>query len=328
MSNRIREVDATVIVPTYNRAQVLRRCLDAVACQSAGRRRFELVVVDNNSSDETPQVVAGFAEANPELSVRYFRELKQGASHARNRGISEARGGILCFLDDDSPPDPNWLETLLGAFDDATVGCAGGPSVLDYQGQERPPWLYGDLQGLLSGYGLPYRTPTAVTAFAEFPLGCNVAFRREVFDRLGCLRTDLDRCGGDVLAAGDTEMIDRARKAGWQVLYLPDAKVNHLVEPSRLAKSHLYRVGAGLAKSHIILTSDRRAPKVLRFFLSDMWYATRMFFALVAALVSRKQLWFDDYMRFWMVGMRIPLRLRSLLMPTSFFPPARRLEGN
>jgi hypothetical protein len=129
---------------------------------------------------------------------------------------------------------------------------------------------------------------------------------------LGGFRTDLDRCAEEVLAAGDTEMIDRVHQAGWLVLYLPDAKVNHLVEPARLTKPYLYKIGGGLAKSHVILTADCQPWKILRCFLSDSWYAARMLGAFLRALVSRKRLWFDDYMRFWMVAKRIPLRVRSL----------------
>lgn len=306
-------MEASVIVPTYNRVEALRRCLDAIAAQSADRRRYEVIVVDNDSCDNTSEMVAAFAASHPELIVKYFVEPKQGVSHARNRAVMEARGEILCFLDDDSPPSCVWLDVLLSAFEDDTVGCAGGPSVLDYQNQDRPPWLHGDLQGLLSGYGLPYDRPTVLSSFAEFPLGCNVAFRRALFTTLGLLRTDLDRCRNGVLAAGDTEMVDRVHQAGWRIMYLPAAKVYHLVGPERLTKSYLYRIGTGLAQSHIILTSHRGAIQSMRSFLSDMWYGTRLFFALLVAWAARKPLWFDDYMRFWMVAMRIPLRLRHFL---------------
>jgi glucosyl-dolichyl phosphate glucuronosyltransferase len=320
-------MEATVIIPSYRRPQSLVKVLRAVAAQSAARDRYEVLVVDNNSRDETPDVVATFSASHTEVTLHYFLEPLQGVSNARNRGITEAQGQILCFLDDDSPPDVLWLETLLAAFDDQRVGCAGGPSVLDYQGLERPAWLEGDLQGLLSGYGLPYRQPTALSAFSEFPLGCNVAFRRQIFAELGRLRTDLDRCGGEVLAAGDTEMVARVHRAGWLVLYVPGAKVNHLVEPERIEKPYLYRIGKGLAKSHVILTADTGLRRILRAFASDSWYATRMLVAFLRSSVSGNRLWFDDYMRFWMVSMRIPLRISSLLAPASPQAPAAARAG-
>ena len=170
--------------------------------------------------------------------------------------LKEANGEILCFLDDDALPCPEWLDALMKCFLDPSVGCIGGPAILDYQGQERPPWLQADLQGLLSGYALPYSEPTAIFHIEEFPFGCNMAFRRKSLDEVGLFRADLDRSGKQVLAAGDTEMISRIQKAGWKVMYLPQAWVRHLVSPERLSKEYIYRIGRGLAKSHIILTSD------------------------------------------------------------------------
>jgi GT2 family glycosyltransferase len=308
-----RQVQASVIIPTYNRADYLAKCLEAVAAQTADPATFEVIVVDNNSPDHTRDLCLGFAETHPALDVRYLCETQQGASYARNRGVAEARGVVVCFLDDDSPPAPAWLENLLPAFEDPTVGCSGGPSILDYQGQEIPAWLRGDLQGLLSGYTQPYTKPTQVSRWDQLPLSCNMAIKRSLFTDLGFFRMDLDRSGGQVLAAGDTEMADRINKAGWKVMYVPDALVRHLVPPERLDKKHIYRIGRGLAASHIILTSDRRPHMIVHWFASDAWYATRRLLWLIVALLRRNPLWFDDYMRFWMVAKRIPLRAKSLV---------------
>jgi glycosyltransferase involved in cell wall biosynthesis len=313
MSIMASQVQTSIIIPTYNRADYLAKCLEALAAQTMDPAAFEIIIVDNNSSDDTRELCLSFADTHPTLNVRHVCETQQGASYARNRGVAEAKGAIVCFLDDDSPPIPEWLERLRQTFDDPAVGCAGGPSILDYQGQERPPWLRGDLQGLLSGYTLPYAEPTQVVRWEQLPLSCNLAIRRRMFTELGLFRVDLDRSRGQVLAAGDTEMADRISKSGCKVVYVPDAPVRHLVPPGRLEKEHIYRIGRGLAASHIILTSDPRPLMIIRWFASDLWYAIRMFFRLVAVVIRRKPLWFDDYMRFWMVAQRIPLRARSLL---------------
>jgi glycosyltransferase involved in cell wall biosynthesis len=309
MSSQLR---ASIIIATYKRADCLPKCLEALAALETDPTTFEIIVVDNNSPDNTRNISLEFAETHPALQVRYMLEKKQGASHARNRGVAEASGEIVCFVDDDSPPSPEWLNILLETFNDPHVGCAGGPSIPDYQGQEVPAWLRGDLQGLLSGYTLPYTKPAPVSRWDQLPLSCNMAIRRSLFADLGFLRTDLDRSGGQVLAAGDTEMADRINKAGWKVMYIPDAPVRHLVAPERLQKNHIYRIGRGLAASHVILTADPRPHKILRWFASDVWYATRMFFAFVFAIMRGKTLWFDDYMRFWMVAQRIPFRAKHI----------------
>lgn len=304
---------ASIIIPTHNRADVLLLCLGAVSRLKTDPSSFEVLVVDNLSTDNTKDVCIGFAKKHPNLSVRYIFESTQGVSYARNRGVKEAQGEIICLLDDDSPPTPEWLDHLLQPFSDPTVGCAGGQSIPDFQGQQVPDWLKGDLRGLLSGYGLPFNEPTPVSRWEHYPLSCNMAIQRKLFDELGYFRIDLDRTGTQALAAGDTEMADRIHKAGWKVMYVPNAPVRHIVSPGRLTKAHIYRIGRGLAESHVILTADSNPLHILRWFASDMWYALRMFFWFIVALIKRKSLWFDDYMRFWMVAMRIPLRMKALI---------------
>ena len=302
---------ASVIIPTYNRATTLQICLRALVSQTLEPSTYEILVVDNNSLDGTRDIVVDFAVRHPDLCVRYICEKIQGVSFARNRGVAEANGNILCFLDDDLPPVDNWLSEILREFDDPHVGCVGGPSILDYRGLKRPKWLKGDLQGLLSGYSLPYDEPTSVNHWEQYPLSCNMAIRAIIFKDLGSFRVDLDRSGKQVLAAGDTEMADRINKAGWKVIYLPNAKVYHIVTPERLQKTHLYKIGYGLAASHIILTSGKGILQTGRWFASDLWYATRMFFIFILSLIKLNPLWFDDYMRFWMVAMRLPIRIKS-----------------
>jgi glycosyltransferase involved in cell wall biosynthesis len=246
------------------------------------------------------------------LSIRYICETQQGTSFARNCGLLAAASEIVCFTDDDVAPDPPWLATLLAAFADPSVGCAGGPMFLDYQGQEPPQYLHGELQGLLGGFALPHQAPVEVSTWTEFPWGGNMAFRRSVFAETGLFRVDLGPAGGRRLTAEETELISRVHKQGWKVLYLPQASVRHLVPPERLQKEHLYYVGTGFAATHVVLTADSRPGRVVRWFASDLWYAARMSMHLAGALLRRKPLWYDDYMKFWMVAKRIPLRLEML----------------
>lgn len=305
-------ISATILIPTYKRAHYLQQTLAAIAHLDYPLAAVETLIVDNNSPDHTRTVVTAFADAHPKLCIRYSFEPQQGVSYARNRGVREAQGEVICFLDDDSPPDPAWLSAILAPFSEPTVGCVGGPAELDYQGQARPAWLEGDLQGLLSGFALPYSTITPVTRWEQFPYSCNMAVRRHLLAALGGFRTDLDRIGNQALAAGDTELCQRIFRAGWQVLYNPAAKVRHIVAPERLTFDHIYRIGRGLAASHIVLTADPQPRTVLRWLASDGWYATRMFVRLMIAVARRKRLWIDDYIVFWTVALRIPYRLRRI----------------
>lgn len=312
------QIEASIVIATYNRSPYLSQCLAALARLEFDPKRFEILIVDNNSNDDTSTVVMHYIQDHPELNIRSICEKKQGASHARNRGIEEARGGIICFLDDDSPPSPHWLNPLLQAFNDPLVGCAGGPSILDFQGQEIPWWLDGDLQSLLSSYALPYTEITQLTEWYQFPLSCNMAIRRRLFYEVGFLRADLSKIADQPLAAAETELAARINKAGWKVVYVPYGPVHHLVSPERLKKEYIYHRGRGLAKSHIILTDCRKPHIILRWFASDGWYAARRFFWLSIAVIKRNDKWFDDYIRFWIIAQRIPLRFRRLFWRRSF----------
>jgi GT2 family glycosyltransferase len=139
-----------------------------------------------------------------------------------------------------------------------------------------------------------------------------MAIRRKVFAEIKPLRVDLGRLGRKLLTGAETELINRICKAGWKVMYIPNAQVYHQIPPERLDKSYIYRIGHGFAASHVILTSDPNPLVVLRWFASDFWYSCRMFFRLIVALLQRKTLWFDDYMRFWIIAQRIPFRIKSL----------------
>ena len=109
---------ASIIIPTYNRADVLLHCLTAVSQLEADPSSFETIVVDNASTDHTKDACLNFIQSHPNISVRYVLETAQGLCYARNRGVVEAQGEIVCLLDDDSPPVPEWLDALLEPFSD------------------------------------------------------------------------------------------------------------------------------------------------------------------------------------------------------------------
>jgi len=304
-------VQISLIITTYNRSDYLRKCLDTIAMQEVDPAMFEVIVVDNNSQDQTKIVVQEFIYSHPHLNVRYLLETTQGTSFARNCGIRNALGEYVFFTEDDAAPFPNWIKNIMEQFKNTNLICAGGPIVLDYQGQKRPLHLEGDLQGLLGGFYLPYSQPVYVTTWTEYPWGGNIAFRKSIFSKVGLFNTDMGPSGNKRLTAEETEFVDRINKSGGKIMYIPEARVRHFVPPERLLKSHLYRVGLSLALSHVYLTQDKKIYKKLRWYISDLWYATRMLFKLILAFIQHKKLWFDDYMRFWMVAKRLPLRFKS-----------------
>ena len=183
----------TVLVCTYNRCQSLKKTIESVAIQTLSHAiAWEILVVDNNSTDETRQVIEAFRMEYPER-FRYICERQQGVSHARNTGIRESRGEILAFIDDDETADPKWLEILTSNLQDGQWAGAGGRVVppADFS----PPGWLGINSSIASGPLASFSLGLEAGQLFEPPFGANMAFRKEVFDKCGLFRTDLGRTG-------------------------------------------------------------------------------------------------------------------------------------
>ena len=231
-------MDASIIVCTYNRAKSLHDTLRALkAQQPMAGREWEVVVVDNNSKDDTRQVIAEFQHEWPLL--RYEFEGEQGLSHARNHGIAVARGDILLFTDDDVLPEPDWLETTLSGMLKYDADACGGYIAPIWESPP-PDWLTERFHGFLA-VRTERRDDYDITSPSQAPFGANMAFRREVFEKVGGFDTSRGR-KGKVLASGeDGELFERILSAGLKVVFLGQSRVHHKVESFRLTKRYFRR---------------------------------------------------------------------------------------
>jgi glycosyltransferase involved in cell wall biosynthesis len=226
---------ASVIICTRNRSTFLREILRI----DYPKRAWELLIVDNGSTDDTFQVAQKFAADHPSL-VRVVQEPQTGLSVARNRGIREAKGEIIAFIDDDAFPDPKWLESTVEAFADSGVMCAGGPVDPMFQGDTRlPDWFIGRFLPYLTVFD---RGPVPVELrFNEYPRGANIAYRRDVFERYGTFSPHLGRKGSRLLSCEETEHCLRIERAGGRTLYVPRARVRHLTVAERITPAWMVR---------------------------------------------------------------------------------------
>ncbi len=222
----------SVLVCTHNRAGVLRDALTSLEAQTLPRDRFEVLVVDNASTDDTPEVVAGFARRG-KMSVRGVREMELGLDAARNRGVREARGEIIAFLDDDARARSDWAAAILDGFAQHDAPIVGGKVDLVWEAP-RPAWFSDVLLRYL--IHCDYGTEVAEILGPPWLYGTNVAFRRQIFQEIGLFRLDLDRKGSSLMGGGDTEFFIRARARGKRLLYLPELVVDHRVPASRLTR--------------------------------------------------------------------------------------------
>ena len=250
-------LQVTVAIPTYNRADFLRQTLAGLVAQQFPRDHFEILVLDNNSTDHTRAVVAEFASAHP--APRYLLETRQGLDYARNRAIAEARGAIIVFGDDDILVQPDWLAQMTGPLlaDPAQrIGAVGG-EVIPVFPDGLPPWV-AEWHAPLA-----FRADLGPLPPHHSPMGANLAFPRWVFTQLGLFHTALDRAAGNYFSGGDSEMIRRVRAAGHEVWFAPGAAVQHQMPASRTTFRYASRHAFDSARSRVIDRAGQPAAAYL-----------------------------------------------------------------
>lgn len=235
MQAKLNRADLSVVISTYNRAGVLVRALESLCEQGLDPSLYEIVVVDNNSTDDTQEVIRSFAGETPEVLSVF--EPRQGASYGRNTGIFTASAPIIAFTDDDIRVPRNWVSTILSVLSEhPEASCVGG-KVLPNWTTPVPAWLTPEHWGPLAllDYG---DDPLYVDATRRLCLiGANVAFRREVFDEIGTFSPDVQTVRR---AAGteDHELLLRLWRHGGRGLYWPSLVATADIAPERMRRGY------------------------------------------------------------------------------------------
>ncbi len=232
-------MNITLILCTYNRCEGLAKALaSAAALRVPESIEWEVLVVDNNSCDQTREVVKAFADRYPGR-FRYLFEPQPGKSYALNSGIRDAGGTVLAFMDDDVTVEPSWLTNLTATLHRGEWAGAGG-RILPEKNFSPPRWL-----SLTAPRGRYALAPLALFDLGEQPgqlteppFGTNMAFRKEMFEKHGGFRTDLGPRPGSEIRNEDTEFGARLLAQGERLHYEPSAVVYHAVSEDRVRKKY------------------------------------------------------------------------------------------
>ncbi len=260
----------SVVVCTRDRTETLRRCLAAL--QALDYPHFEILIVDNAPTSRNTEILAAETPG-----IRYVREDRPGLDWARNRGIAEARHGIIAFTDDDTQVDRHWLTGIASAFAEPTVDFITGlvvPMKLDTAARLYFEDVYG---GMGKGFDAVTRDPNAMWPHdllwaSALGVGANMAFRRHVFDRAGLFDPALD-VGTATRGGGDIEMFHRALARGCVHVYQPAAFVwhEHRADFDGLRRQ-LADNGSGFASYLLACTRNRTVPRAAVFrFAARAW---------------------------------------------------------
>jgi GT2 family glycosyltransferase len=223
------QIDVSVVISTHNRAAVLSRALNALLAQ-ADHVPYEIIAVDNASTDITAEVIRSKLPMSPQL--HYVYEPQRGLPYGRNAGVRAARGSLIAFTDDDVEVPSDWVTTIKRVFDaHPDVDVIGGP-VRPVWPSALPRWLTRRQFGPFA-LGEHGTAPMRVGADNAAPclVGANLAFRREVFDRIGLFDPKYTK-------SQDREMQLRLWRAGGAGLYAPEMAISVEIPPERLTKKY------------------------------------------------------------------------------------------
>lgn len=276
-------LDLSLVIATYNRAEQLMVTLESVATQRHPAQRWECIVVDNNSKDDTRERVEAFAAAHPDLQLRYVFESNQGLSYARNRGIEEAKGEIIAFVDDDERIVEEFVSAYVELFaSHPDAMSAGGKIVAEYP-TGRPGWMSKYAEQPIAN---PMDFGKSIKPFPKgrIPGGGNMAMRRSVFDKIGRFDTSLGRTGKQLIGGEESDLFERIEAAGMACYYVPRAVMYHIIPESKLTLDYFRRLAfnTGLSQRRRAEIHNRKA----RLYIGEIakWCAT-----LLLCLVHRPE---------------------------------------
>ena len=226
-NNEERAFLVSVIVCTYNRAEQLKECLATLCVQTLDGSEYEVLVVDNNSTDETGTATKQLAQRYPYL--HYIQESRQGLSHARNRGWQLARGAYVAYIDDDCRVPSHWLAVAKEVIELVSPAAFGGPYFGFYR-SSKPPWFLGRYVSHIQG------KEARPLEQHEYLDGMNMAFRRPLLQKLGGFNPNLGMCGKKVAYGEETDILRRIRATvpNEVIYYEPRLFVHHLVRPEKM----------------------------------------------------------------------------------------------
>ncbi len=271
----------SVVVCTYNRAKYLLDTLESAVNQNYPKDDYEIIVVDNNSVDDTEKVCNEFLENHPESKFHYFLETRQGVSFSRNRGVEEAQGEFIVFLDDDETISSDYLNNLNNFFNeykDASL-CAG-PVVPVFE-TIPPDWLSPFISRALTGFFDKGSKIKILTKDKDCPGTGHATFRRKLFTQIGGFNPELGRKGSSLLGAEDKDFFLRLRNKNIQCYYLPSAIIYHHIPAYKLSDEFFDKMTYSIGVSEKIRTlSISRFAYFCKLFLNEgmKWAASFLLF--------------------------------------------------
>lgn len=247
------KLEISVVICTYNRALYLPSALESLYNQQISKDCYEVIVVNNNSTDDTEKVCKSYIASRLDAHFYYLNEPNQGASFARNTGASIAKAPLLCFMDDDAIAHPNYLSLIIDFFKTKVdAGGLGGRIIPRYIPSE-PIWMSHFVSSLVGNFD--YSKEICVFSPNKYPLESNMIIKREDFNLVNGFNTALPGVKGTLRIGGEgKEFFLKLKSLGKTIYYHPGIIVDHIVETQKLTPEYMYRVASGIGRGEKVRT--------------------------------------------------------------------------
>lgn len=282
----------SVIFCTYNREKYIYNAMRSIVEQDFPHQDYEIVLINNNSTDNTENICGQFQKDYPQVDFLYFTEINQGLSYARNRGVKESNGEILIFVDDDATVFDHYLSSINSFFGEhPEVSACGGPIIPVYE-TEKPKWLSRYTEQLLGG-ALYEGDKIKPFKNGKYPGGGNSAFRKSIFDKYGLFNVELGRKGTGLIGAEEKDLYDRLVRGNEEFYYLPQMGIYHYIPKKKLTISHFKELTYSIGKSERIRTKavSKKAYRNRIFSECKKWIASIILFMGYTLILSMGKGW-------------------------------------
>src|SRR2546423_5649169 len=245
--------EISVVICSYNREEFIIHAIESLYQQTLDKKRFEVLVVDNNSIDNTGEIVQEYIHKHPDLNLKYLTESKQGASFARNTGASFARSPLLCFMDDDAMAEKDYLERIIRFYSTHPDASGLGGRIIPKYIPAEPKWMTYYVSSLVGNFD--YSDKLTVFKPGKYPLESNMVVRKEGFDAIGGFNIELPGVKGTLRIGGEgKDFFLRLQSLNRKIYYDPELIVHHVVEVKKLTPHYMYRIASGIGRGERVRT--------------------------------------------------------------------------
>lgn len=260
----------TATISTYNREKYLPQVLASLKRQTLKKDLFEIILVDNNSPGKTKEIALEFKANNPDLKFDYFLETNQGLSYGRNRGISEANGKYITFIDDDAFLADDYLEVIYNYFESNQNVAAIGSKILLHYEDLVPDWENKYLNSLLGYFNIG--DESKIFSKNDYPRGSNMSFKMTVFEKIGNFNVDLGRKGNNLAGSEEKDIFKRIYQlVELKVMYIPNAVVYHCVPLERTTTEFIHRQAIGTGASEKVRVKNEGLSSTIKRYLIELF---------------------------------------------------------